>query len=249
MKQLIFSFLIMWSLSASAEPATLVFDIANNITISSTGQDNQRPIASLTKLMTAMVVIDSNQSMGELIDISRQIRTVLPQKKYSRLELLYAMLIRSDNAAAETLASNHPGGRSAFIRAMNAKAQALGLDHTQFVDPSGLGVFNISTLQQVVIMLKHANRYEIIRAISTLKQAQLASSSKNQSIHFLNTNFDLLSKFKDIVVSKTGYTIPAGFCMGLVINRQGREFVVVVLGERNKQNRAATVSKILNNIV
>jgi D-alanyl-D-alanine endopeptidase (penicillin-binding protein 7) len=249
MKQFFTALLVLCSITALATPATLVYDVSNNRIVSQQGNDTQRPIASLSKIMTAMVVLDSTAPLSELLVINnRRAITHLPQREYSRLELLHAMLVRSDNAAAETLAENHPGGRSVFMSAMNLKAANLNLPNTQFIDPSGLSVFNVSTPREVGEMFKAANQYELIRSISTLKEVQLLAQKKKRPVTFVNTNFNILSQFKDIVVSKTGFTNPAGFCMGLILNRQGHEFIVVVLGEKNKEQRAATVNRLMNKL-
>ena len=249
MKQFFTALLVLCSITALATPATLVYDVSNDRIVSQQGDDTQRPIASLSKIMTAMVVLDSTAPLSELLVINnRRAITHLPQREYSRLELLHAMLVRSDNAAAETLAENHPGGRSVFMSAMNLKAADLNLPNTKFIDPSGLSVFNVSTPREVGAMFNAANQYELIRSISTLKEVQLLAQKKKRPVTFVNTNFNILSQFKDIVVSKTGFTNPAGFCMGLILNRQGHEFVVIVLGEKNKEQRAATVNRLMNKL-
>lgn len=249
MKQFFTALLVLCSITALATPATLVYDVSNDRIVSQQGDDTQRPIASLSKIMTAMVVLDSTAPLSELLVINnRRAITHLPQREYSRLELLHAMLIRSDNAAAETLAEHHPGGRSVFMSAMNLKAANLNLPNTQFIDPSGLSVFNVSTLREVGAMFNAANQYELIRSISTLKEVQLLAQKKKRPVTFVNTNFNILSQFKDIVVSKTGFTNPAGFCMGVILNRQGHEFIVIVLGEKNKEQRAATVNRLMNKL-
>lgn len=248
MKRLLLTLLLFLSAYASASPATLVFDISNNRVIGKTGEDIQRPIASLTKLMTAMVVLNAEQSMQELIKINNT-GSFLPKKNYSRLELLHAMLVKSDNLAAEALAEQYPGGRPAFVRAMNAHAQDLDLKDTRFVDPSGLGIFNVSTLHDISLLLQAANRYELIRTITTLKEVKIPAERKNQFVNLFNTNYALLSQIGDIIISKTGYTIPAGFCVGMILTRSGRDIVVVVLGEKNKQQRFSTVVKILKDLV
>ena len=249
MKQFVTALLFLFSISAQATPATLVYDLSDSRIVSQQGDDTPRPIASLSKIMTAMVVLDSTASLSELLVIdNRRATTRLPRREYSRLELLHALLIRSDNAAAETLAENHPGGRSVFMFMMNAKAAELDLSNTQFNDPSGLSVFNVSTPREVKEMFKAALQYDLIRSISTLKEVQLSTPKKKQAVSLVNTNFNTLSQFKDIVVSKTGFTNPAGFCMGLILNRQGHEFIVVVLGEKNKAHRAATVNRLMKNL-
>jgi len=250
MKRFFTSLLVLFSISihATPSPAMLVYDSSNNRIVTQQGDDTQRPIASLSKLMTAMVVLDSSASISENLTINRRVGTQLPQREYSRLELLHAMLVKSDNAAAETLAENHPGGRSVFMFMMNLKAQDLNLLHTRFVDPSGLSVFNVSTLHEVGTMLRAAGQYELIRSISTLKEIQIPAQKKKRAVSFVNTNFNTLSQFGDIIVSKTGFTNPAGFCMGLILNRQGHEFIVIVLGEKNKIQRTATVARIMRDL-
>lgn len=233
---------------SQAKPATLVYNLSTNQIVKQEGDNTPRPIASITKLMTAMVFLDSSIGLGQVFSLNRKVGTALPQKEYSALELLYALLVRSDNAAAETLAENYSGGRHMFIWAMNRKAQDLGLHQTRFIDPSGLGVFNISTLYDVSIMLKTANSYELIRSISTQQEIKLSTNKKPYWINLSNTNNSMLTQFKNIVVSKTGFTNLAGFCVVLVLNKQGHEFAVVVLGEKNKAQRQSTVSRIIQQL-
>ena len=249
MKQLVTALLFLFSISVQATPVTLVYDISDSRIVSQQGDNTSRPIASLSKIMTAMVVLDSTVSLSEpLVIDNRRANSRLPRREYSRLELLHAMLIQSDNAAAETLSENHPGGRSVFMFMMNAKAAELGLPNTQFNDPSGLSVFNVSTPSEVKEMFKAALQYDLIRSISTLKEVQIPASKKKHAVSLVNTNFNTLSQFKDIVVSKTGFTNPAGFCMGLILNRQGHKFIVVVLGAKNKAQRQSAVNRIMQQL-
>lgn len=245
MTKLIIVLLMIVSTYATATPAVLVYNISNHRVIIQEGDHSQRPIASLTKLMTAMVVLDSNQSLTEKINISQKTGTLLPQQ-YRRIELLHAMLVHSDNAAASALADSYPGGRYGFVTAMNIKARYMGLINTVFADPSGLSVFNVSTPYDVGIMLTVANQYEMIRSISTQLKIKLASN--NRSGRYLNTNYDTLLKFKNIVVSKTGFTNLAGFCMAVVVDKHNQQFAVVILGEKNKRQRAITVNRIIQQL-
>ena len=103
-------------------------------------------------------------------------------------------------------------------------------------------------MHEVVAIFKAASKYELIRSISTLKEIQIPAQKKKRAVSFVNTNFNILSQFRDIVVSKTGFTNPAGFCMGLILNRQGHEFIVIVLGEKNKAQRTATINRIMHNL-
>lgn len=232
---------------AMLPPIAWVYDVQNKEVIAGTDTSTVRPIASLTKLMTAMVVLDGTDRLEEPLLIIRKVSTALPFSHYTRLELLNAMLVKSDNAAAETLAENYPGGRTAFLLAMNELARELGMTNTSFDDPTGLSRNNVSTPSEVGRMLLAANSYELIRSISTQTQTTV-NVPRSRNIGLTNTNFNILSKFKDIVVSKTGFTNPAGFCLGLVVNRGYRDVVIVVLGEPNKQKRAATVDRIMRTL-
>jgi len=238
----------MFNLVAYAlPPAAWVYDVQNKEVIAGENANTVRPIASLTKLMTAMVVLDSTDRLEEPLLNIRKVSTALPFSHYTRLELLNAMLVKSDNGAAETLAENYPGGRTAFLTAMNELAQELGMANTSFEDPTGLSRNNVSTPSEVGRMLLAANSYPLIRSISTQPQTTV-HVPRSRNIGLTNTNFNILSKFKDIVVSKTGFTNPAGFCLGLVVNRGYRDVVIVVLGEPNKQRRAATVDRIMRTL-
>ena len=228
-------------------PAAWVYDVQNKEVISGVDANTVRPIASLTKLMTAMVVLDSTDRLEEPLIIIRKVSTALPFSHYTRLELLNAMLVKSDNGAAETLAENYPGGRTAFLTAMNDLAQNLGMSNTSFEDPTGLSKNNVSTPSEVGSMLLAANSYALIRGISTQTQT-IVHVPRSRNIGLTNTNFNILRKFKDIVVSKTGFTNPAGFCLGLVVNQGYRDIVIVVLGEPNQQKRAATIDRIMRTL-
>ena len=228
-------------------PTTWVYDVQNKEVIAGADANTVRPIASLTKLMTAMVVLDSTDRLEEPLLIIRKVSTALPFSHYTRLELLNAMLVKSDNGAAETLAENYPGGRLAFLTAMNIQAQELGMSNTSFDDPTGLSRNNVSTPSEVGRMLLAANSYPLIKSISTQTQTTV-QVPRSRNLGLTNTNFNILNKFKDIAVSKTGFTGPAGFCLGLVVNRNYRDIVIVVLGEPNKQRRAATIDRIMRTL-
>lgn len=225
-----------------AEPVALIYDIASNHVLHQQGQDQVRPIASITKLMTAMVVLDSAQPMSALLQLDSKYASALPVKLYSRLELIHAILVHSDNAAAETLAANHPGGRFQFMSDMNKKSRQLGLNYTSFLDPSGLSVFNVSTMQDLAVMTAVASGYELIRSASVLSAVQI------QKIGFGNTSGSLFHVDKNIVLTKTGFTNHAGYCVAMVINRRGKDIAVIVLGSKTKQQRISSVQHLLKSI-
>jgi D-alanyl-D-alanine endopeptidase (penicillin-binding protein 7) len=159
------------------------------------------------------------------------------------------MLVRSDNAAAETLAADYPGGRTAFIDRMNRQAREWELAHTKFEDPTGLGKNNLSTVDEVKEMMTYSSGYWLIRDISTKKHAEFETKYKKKikTISLNNTNQPLLFTFDSIVVSKTGLTSAAGWCVGLVFEQNNQQYVVVVLGAKNKADRIATVKNVMYN--
>lgn len=208
-----------------------------------------RSIASITKIMTAMVYLDYHRFLNTKIPLQTPVRSNLPRQEYSRRDLLAAMLVRSDNAAAETLARDYPGGREAFIQAMNAKAHALKMLHTHFADPSGLNRDNQSTAQDIGEMMLASVRYPIIREASIARQASFETfhRQKIRTIELPNTNRPLLLEFDSIIVSKTGWTTPAGWCVGMVVEKDRQVYVVIVLGSRTKQERFETAKRLMIN--
>lgn len=235
--------------SANAIESIILYNKTQDKVLLSQNTEILRPIASVTKLMTAMVILDGSQMLDEKIKLQNKIKSNLPVREYSRAELLNAMLVRSDNAAAETLASNYQGGREAFITAMNSKAKSIGMYNTSFDDASGLSRLNISTAEDVSVMLMEAFGYEYIRNVSVKKQVsfQVPTKNKNKLFELPNTNTPILSLFNNIEVSKTGYTTPAGFCLAMVVHKGADLFSVVILGSDNKQSRFNTAKKILSN--
>lgn len=252
MKILIYLLLLASSVAFSKtkgpEPSVSLYNITDNITVVSENTDVQRPLASLTKLMTAMVTLDQWQTLNETLVLDRKVKPVLPAGKYTRLELLNALLVRSDNAAAETLAINYPGGRSAFLEAMNNRAKGLGMAKTHFDDPSGLANTNLSTAHDVSQLLIASMNYPLIKKISIQKQAQFDAyyKKKVRKVVLPNTNSKLLFEFDNIVITKTGYTTPAGFCLGLVVEQNKKFYTVVIMGTPNPMFRLNLARRLLN---
>lgn len=235
----------------TGEPSVLVFNIAKNKIEYSSNANVVRPIASITKIMTAMVTLDADKDLGKIIKLSNRVGSYLPIQNYNRYQLLQAMLVRSDNAAAETLAADYPGGRAAFIAKMNSQASDWGLKNTRFEDPSGLGAGNTSTVEDVAIMIETSASYWVIREISTRKQIAVETLFKKQirNINLTNTNAPLLFEFDNILVSKTGLTSRAGWCVGLVVEQKSQRYAIVVLGSKTKQDRFRTVEQVMYNHV
>ena len=200
-----------------------------------------RSIASITKLMTAIVTLDANLDLDELIRVeavkgmSTKMRV---GQLISRRDLLHIALMSSDNLAARTLAMNYPGGEYIFINHMNSKAEALGMTHTQFTDPTGLEDTNVSTAQDLIKMLTAAGAYSDIRRYSTSESTQITvpAKKKPQTINFKTTN-NLVSKYKDIIVSKTGWIRKAGGCLIMLVETPSSKRAIVVLNSRNTHTR------------
>ena len=235
--------------SVGATESVLVYDTAEQSTQYNVNADEQRPMASITKLMTAMIALDSDWDLSRRLLLDNRVGSHLPRQSYTRRELLMAMLVKSDNAAAETLAQDYPGGREAFMVAMNARAKSLGMWQTNYDDASGLSRLNVSTARDLAILVTEAYRYDFIRDVSVRTQISVETSGKKRTrqVSLSNTNTTTLTKFKNILISKTGYTTPAGFCMALMVEENQHRYAVVVLGAINKIKRLATVSDVISN--
>ena len=247
-KKILTAILLWAALSAHAD-SVLLYDLTQDRTVMSRDADHVRSIASITKIMTAMVALDYDKDLSRRLPLSRLASSRLPRQEYTREQLLRAMLINSDNAAAETIAADYPGGRSAFITRMNIQADIWGMTNTNFVDPSGLGVFNVSTVRDVADMLTTATGYWFITEVSSQKQAAIETKyrKKVRTITLPHTSGQLLFTFDNVLVSKTGLTSSAGWCVGMVVEQNKQKYVVVVLGSRNKRERLETVKNIRYN--
>ena len=181
-----------------------------------------RSIASITKLMTVMAVIDSNPNMQEKIG------------KYTREQLIQIALVKSDNNAAKALCDNFPGGRFECIKYMNSKAIYLGMLRTKFVDPTGLSPMNISTALDLLRLVFESSHYpEIVKASQT---AVLTVKTGKQVQTFNNTN-PIVGKRHSFIVSKTGTTNAAGGCIVMMLDTEVGRRIVIVLGSKNGKVR------------
>ena len=184
--------------------------------------EQQRSIASITKLMTVMVVLDAQQDLTEVI------------KPYTRLELIQLAMVRSDNHAAQLLCDNYPNGNHACVRAMNIKANRLGLTKTKYVDPTGLGVMNVSTAEELIKIVIAAQDYPVI--VQASKTSEVKVKPKKKWLVFHNTN-PIIGKRHDFIVSKTGYIRASGGCIVMMLDTEIGRRIVVVLGSKNTHTR------------
>lgn len=199
--------------------------------------DHPVPIASVTKLMTAMVVLDSGESPDEWLQITERSDDP-PKNAYSRIrigsearrhDLLRITLMASENLAAYVLAQNHPGGRDAFVVAMNDKARAIGMTQTRFVDPSGLWPENVASASDLLTMLEAAYGYPEIRQMSTMSRHRVHFRSPRYSLDYGNTNALVSSSRWNVHLSKTGYLDESGRCLVMVADVDGKPTMMVLL--------------------
>ncbi len=187
-----------------------------------------RSIASITKLMTAMVVIDRGQSLDE----------VIPKKLYglalTRRQLITLAIVKSDNAAAKYLCEHYPGGIKSCVEAMNKKAMELGMSNSQFTDPTGLYDTNVSTAEDLLKLLAAASQYDVIKEDSN-KNIVSWQTGKKKRIVFRNTNPIVADK--KFEVSKTGYIRKAGGCIAMIVNTLSGTRIIILLGSQNTTTR------------
>ncbi|MFC1776475.1 D-alanyl-D-alanine endopeptidase [Pseudomonadota bacterium] len=204
--------------------------------------DTVRPIASITKLMTAMVIIDSDLDLDEKITVTKADRDLVQltgsRLEYgaslSRREMILLAIMSSENRAATALGRTWPGGMKEFVKAMNSKAAQLGMDNSHFADPAGLHVQNKSTARDLMKMVKAAQGYELIRQASTTTRIEVRPYAKRGPLVYGNTNRLLKNKTWDIALSKTGYINEAGRCLVMQANIEGEKVSIVLLNSFGK---------------
>ena len=208
------------------------------------------PIASITKLMTALVVLDGQQPLDQVIVISAADRwkgkgafSHIPNgAKLTREDLMRLALMASENLAARTLARNYPGGMAAFVKTMNVKAKALGMTHTHFDDPSGLSSQNTSTARDLVKLVNAASRDSRIREFSTLRSHDVRLGRK--MFRYGNTNLLIGRPDWEILVQKTGFTNDAGQCLVMETTIDERPVIMVFLNSFGSLTRTADARRI-----
>jgi D-alanyl-D-alanine endopeptidase (penicillin-binding protein 7) len=230
----------------------LVQDAASGETLFDKNSETVLPIASITKLMTAIVVLEDKLDLEERVVISQddvtttrssRIRGRLrPGSALTRDELLLLSLMASDNRAAAALARTFPGGTEAFVAAMNGESERLGLLDTRFSDPTGLSPDNVSSAQDLAKLVKAAHAYPLIREYSTRRSAFV--KARDGRVGFNNTNSLVRSGKWDIELSKTGYINAAGRCLVMLMRVGSRDLVVVLLDSYGKYSRVGDAQRI-----
>lgn len=226
-------FLLCVNVYAKPTEAYILYNVDDGKAIASKNPNDIGSVASLTKLMTAMVYLDY------IKDVDRR--------------LLDRLLIRSDNQAAMQIAQKYPGGYTAFIRAMNDKATKMGLNNTKYKDPSGLNPYNSSTVSEYARVVIEADKYQTIREISSTaeKRIPIVKRIKHRKKTYYqtlrNTNSLLLNEYDNIGLSKTGFTNNAGRCLALVVEGT-KKYVIVIFGEPTPTKRADVARELISMI-
>lgn len=229
---------------ALESPRALVMDAATGEVLLAKDADTVAAIASLTKLMTAMVTLDAQLDPFEVLTIDVEDLDRLKGTKsgvpvgasFTRRTLLRLALLSSDNHAAAALARTYPGGSAAFSGAVALKIASLGLQHTTLEEPTGLSPSNRSTAADMVKVLHAATTYPEISGITSQARATFDVNGIDQE--FRNTNRLVGSEGWNILLSKTGYTREAGLCLTMLMESAGRKVLVVLMGARDGADRA-----------
>ncbi|MDT8386846.1 MAG: serine hydrolase [Thiogranum sp.] len=221
--------------------SVLVLDQSGHV-IYAKQADQPRPIASITKLMTAMVILDSSLSLEEPVTITREDRDLLKltgsRLKYgatlSREQLVRLALMASENRAAHALARTYPGGETAFVDAMNEKARSLGMHQSHFADPAGLNPGNVASARDVATMVRAARAYALILDATTTRFTSVSPYDGRGELRFGNTNRLLRNESWEIQLSKTGYISEAGRCLAMQAAIGDQSLVIVLLNSFGK---------------
>ncbi|MCV2367445.1 D-alanyl-D-alanine endopeptidase [Paucibacter oligotrophus] len=246
----------LYGLHDAADPldlkssVALVMDQDTNEVLFAKNSQAVLPIASITKLMTALVVVEAGQSLDEKLTISDEdIDT--EKRTHSRLvvgttltrgEMMHLALMSSENRAANALGRHYPGGLETFVAAMNQKAQALGMVDTHYVEPTGLSSRNQSSARDLAALVKVAHEFPLLRELSTSREHQVALGRRQVQFH--STNGLLSSKSWDIGLQKTGFINEAGRCLVMQARMAGRKVIMVLLDSTGKYSRIGDAERV-----
>src|SRR5690554_1782156 len=239
--------------AALLSEVALVFDLDGSAILYEKNSHDQRPIASISKLMTALVVAESGLPMDEVLTISdedvdrlRHSRSRLAVgTRLTRGEMLHLALMSSENRAASALGRHYPGGIRAFVRAMNDKARALGMRESRFVEPTGLSSENVSSPKDLVRLMQATAQHPLIQEYSTSEQLTVEPRPGRQLV-FSNTNRLVQNSKWDIQVSKTGFINEAGQCLVLLTKLEGRQVGIVLLNAQGRYSRIGDAIRLRN---
>lgn len=232
--------------------SALVLDATEGTPLFAKNASQVTPIASITKLMTAMVVLDAALPLDEAVRIERADIDTLKHtgsrlrigSAFTRRDLLHLALMSSENRAASALGRNYPGGLEAFVAKMNAKAATIGMRSSRFVEPTGLSSENVSTAEDLARMVRASLEYPLIREFSTAPSAQFHTADTGQVYGFGNSNGLVRTPAWQIDVSKTGFISEAGQCLVMHARIKDRPVVIVLLDSWGKYTRIGDANRI-----
>ena len=206
-----------------------------------------RPIASITKLFTAITILRSGAELTEKVKVQGKSGGHFPNgMMVTRHDLMKAMMVSSDNRAAETLAHTYPGGFNEFIRDANAYIRGRGLMNTSIEEPTGLSKNNVSTANELLSFLGAIKDNEVLRNYADEKTAEILIPKGKKFIHIrLNNTNPSIFKFDNILISKTGYTNPAGRCVVMLVEKDKKHYGIVVLGQKDVNERSQLANKLI----
>jgi D-alanyl-D-alanine endopeptidase (penicillin-binding protein 7) len=230
--------------------SALVIDADTGDIVISKNSEAVVPIASITKLMTAMVILDRDLDLEQRIVLSRDdVKTVKRSRSrlrvgtvLSRGELMMLALMASENLAAAALGRTYPGGMEAFVVAMNEKAAELDMRDSRFIEPTGLSPSNVSSARDLAKLVRAAHDYPLIREYSTREHGTVRSFGR--PLAFRNTNGLVRSSYWEIGLSKTGYISQAGRCLVMRVRLSSKDLIVVLLDSWGKQSRIGDANRI-----
>ncbi|MBB1270825.1 D-alanyl-D-alanine endopeptidase [Shewanella sp. SR44-3] len=237
-----------------ASSSGMLVDLNTDEVLYSSNPDRVMPIASITKLMTAMVTLDAklplNQKISIKINETKEMRNVYSRvrigSEVTRKEMLLLALMSSENRAAASLAHHYPGGYSAFIRAMNDKAKALGMTKSSFVEPTGLSRQNVSSARDLVKLLKASEGYPLLGELSSTEKKTVTFTKPWYKLDFRNSNRLVFKNNWNIHLTKTGFTNDAGRCLVMRTVMNKREVAFVVLDAFGKLTHLADANRLKN---
>ncbi len=237
-----------------ASVSAAVVDLKTGKTLLNKNNDIVMPLASITKLMTAMVVLDAKQSLKEKIRFSKEDKQninnyysrIRIDSELSRGDVMRIALMSSENLAAAALGRNYPSGMKAFVKAMNKKARSLGMKHSYFVDSSGLSENNVTTAADLAKMVAAAYKYKKIREYTTTKTFTARFRRPRYVLGYTNTNTNVLVRAgkKDVLLSKTGYLDESGRCLVMVRQIVRKKVVMVLLDSFGKRSPIGDANRI-----
>ncbi len=230
----------------------LIVDETDGTVLYEKEPNKKMAIASLTKLMTAMVTLDKKLDLNEKIRIKRKDRDRIRGSKsrlsygtiLTRYDLLKISLAASENRAANALARTYPGGKKAFVKAMNEKARTLGMKQTVFRDPAGLHSGNLSTAKDLIKLVAASSKYKLIKKFTTTGKSYVTDRRSGWKVEFFNTNRLVRRKNWDISLSKTGYIADAGHCLVMETKIAQRPVIIVLLNSWGKLSKFGDSNRI-----